>query len=122
VRLYAEQAARGSYCGAESLRWVAAQLFRGEQESNLLQASISDAAVQQLVVAYALADSEDAPTDSKQGQAGISAGQYEATTGELLRYSPSPMNGLVGLIKAGPGLKHVEGADRLAARVPRGRL
>jgi cellulose synthase operon protein C len=117
VRLYAEQAARGSYCGAESLRWVAAQLFRGDQESNLLQASISDAAVQRLVVAYALADSEDAPTNGKRRQATISAGQYDETTGELERYNPSPItvSGLVGLIKAGPGLKHVEGADRLAA-------
>jgi hypothetical protein len=55
VRLYAEQAARGSASGVNSLREVASFLMEpsnGVAEYDVLNASIDDPAVQKLIVAY----------------------------------------------------------------------
>ncbi len=55
VRLYAEQAARGSASGVNSLRAVASFLMEpsnGVAEYDVLNASIDDPAVQKLIVAY----------------------------------------------------------------------
>lgn len=96
--LYAEQAARGSDSGVQSLRHLAGYAFG---HPNLLAGLLDDPLAQRVLVAYALAYSADR------------SGEEPASD------NPSVLgrNRLVALVAAieQRGLAHVEGADRLAA-------
>jgi len=99
VALYAEQAARNSGSGVQSLRIVAERLLA---EPSRLAASVSDPLTQRLLVAYVLARTGDVPRQ-------IAFGSQQPNA------APDPL--LVSLVDAiGPrGLDRAAGADRLAA-------
>ncbi|MER2268727.1 tetratricopeptide repeat protein [Methylobacterium oxalidis] len=100
--LYAEQAARGSGSGRQSLRMVAQHVLK---EPERITAAARDPLVQRLLVAYVLARVSDLPeqtphTDAGQRKPGV---------------TPNPvLITLVDAIEQG-GLKQVSGAERLAA-------
>jgi tetratricopeptide (TPR) repeat protein len=100
--LYAEQAARGSDSGVQSLRMVAETLV---EKPERISATVSDPPVQRLLVAYVLARERDMPQQSLQPDP--NAPQASA--------APNPL--LVTLVEAieRSGLEHPAGADRLAA-------
>ncbi|HXP76900.1 MAG TPA: hypothetical protein VN823_22390 [Stellaceae bacterium] len=100
--LYAEQAARGSDSGVQSLRIIAEQLI---DKPDRVSATVSEPLVQRLLVAYVLARASDVPQQTPQPDP--NAPQTAAT--------PDPL--LVTLVEAieRTGLDHPAGADRLAA-------
>ena len=64
VELYAEQAARGSDSGVQSLRMVAEELLDIDRKGTdplRLEAAVADTTTQRLLIAYALARVEDEP-------------------------------------------------------------
>src|SRR5712692_5633139 len=110
VILYAEQAARGSVSGVNSLRTIAQQLLQPDprhcSQTDCLNASIGDSTVQRLVVAYALARLEDMPAYGEP----IDAGR------QFHRVEPNgPVRNLLWAMTKGSRVEHVAGADRLAA-------
>src|SRR5713101_1762393 len=110
VILYAEQAARGSRSGINSLRTIAQLLFQPDpvhgSQTGWLDASIGDATVQRLLVAYVLAMLEDVPAYGEPMDAGR----------QFHRVEPNgAVRTLLWAISNGPGVAHVAGADRLAA-------
>ncbi len=110
VVLYAEQAARGSRSGINSLRTIAQLLFQPDpvhgSQTGWLDASIGDATVQRLLVAYVLAMLEDVPAYGEPMDAGR----------QFHRVEPNgAVRTLLWAISNGPGVAHVAGADRLAA-------
>jgi len=102
VVLYAEQAARGSDCGVQSLRIVAERLLK---HPDALGAVLAFPLVQRLVVTYAMArieDESDPPADP-------------AEPGAAWRYRPPGILAtLVAALEAG-GIEQMADADRLAA-------
>lgn len=103
VTLYAEQEARGSQGGVQSLRMVAEHLLYKTPER--LAAVVADSAVQRLLVAYVLAHESD------------SAVQMSAPNNESPRSPVSPNSLVVTLVEAivQRDLAQVTGVDRLAA-------
>ncbi|MCI1014041.1 hypothetical protein HWE04_09260 [Herbaspirillum sp. C7C2] len=118
IRLYAEQAARGSYSAPSSLQALAAWSLA---RPAITMALIDDAVAQKLLVAYALArvgDVSEGPqmagSDYDPGAAGSgSSGYADAARGS--RIQPNPV--LVNLVDAlrRRGLEKIAGADRVAA-------
>ncbi|HKX08089.1 MAG TPA: hypothetical protein VJN67_07840 [Stellaceae bacterium] len=100
--LYAEQAARGSGSGVQSLRIIAEQVL---DKPERIAATVSDPLVQRLLVAYVLSHDYDVPQQSTQTDP--NAPQPAAR--------PNPL--LITLVDAieKNGLDHPTGADRLAA-------
>jgi hypothetical protein len=109
VILYAEQAARGSVSGVNSLRTIAQQLLepdpKHDSQTDRLDACIGDATVQRLVVAYALAWLEDMPVYGEPIDAGRQFHQVE----------PNGPRNLFWAMTKGSRVARVAGADRLAA-------
>ncbi len=109
VILYAEQAARGSVSGVDSLRTIARQLLqpdpKHDSQMDCFDASIGDATVLRLWVAYALARFADMRAVGEP----IDAGR------QFQRVEPHGLRDLLRVINKGPGVKHIAGADRLAA-------
>jgi len=101
--LYAEQAARGSVSGVDSLRHLAGYAFG---HPDLLAGLLDDPLAQQVMVAYALAYSRDetADDDDYLGPPAVNASRLASLADAIQRR----------------GLDHVEGADRLAALAYRG--
>ena len=102
--LYAEQAARGSNSGVQSLRIIAEQVL---DKPERIAATVSDPLVQRLLVAYVLSHDYDVPQQSTQTPTDPNAPQPAAR--------PDPL--LITLVEAieKNGLDHPAGADRLAA-------
>jgi cellulose synthase operon protein C len=100
--LYAEQAARGSDIGVQSLRIIAEQLL---EKPERISATVADPLVQRLLVAYVLARESDLPQQSVQADPNAP------------KTAPAPNPLLVMLVEAveRSGLDHPAGADRLAA-------
>ena len=100
--LYAEQAARGSDSGVQSLRVIAEQLLDGPER---ISATVSDPLVQRLLVAYVLSHYSNAPQQTAQPDPNA------PTTAA----APDPV--FVTLVETieRAGLDHPVGADRLAA-------
>src|SRR5713226_5596215 len=109
VILYAEQAARGSVSGVNSLRRIAQQVLqpdpKHDSQMDRLDACIGDATVQRLVVAYALAWLEDMPVYGEPIDAGRQFHQVE----------PNGPRNLFWAMTKGSRVARVAGADRLAA-------
>jgi tetratricopeptide (TPR) repeat protein len=109
VILYAEQAARGSRSGVNSLRTIAQQLLQPDPKHDsqmaCFDASIGDATVLRLWVAYALARFEDMRAVGEPIDAGR---QFQLV-------EPHGLRDLLRVTNKGPGVKHIAGADRLAA-------
>jgi hypothetical protein len=101
VALYAEQAARGSRSGIDSLRIVAEQLL---STPTRVAAAAADPIVQRLLVTYVLARLDDRPLQS------YASDPAEDKPGE----KPNLLLTLVEAIEQ-RGLDHLTGADRLAA-------
>ena len=100
--LYAEQAARGSDSGVQSLRIIAEHVL---DDAGRITAAVSDPLVQRLLVAYVLAHDSDAPQQTAQPDPNA------PTTAA----PPDPVFiTLVDSIEKA-GLDHPVGADRLAA-------
>ena len=100
--LYAEQAARGSDIGVQSLRIIAERLL---EKPERISATVADPLAQRLLVAYVLARESDMPQQSVQVDPNAPKG------------TPAPNPLLVMLVEAveRSGLDHPAGADRLAA-------
>jgi hypothetical protein len=100
--LYAEQGARGSDSGVQSLRIIAEQVL---EKPERIAATVSDPLVQRLLVAYVLSHDYDVPQQSTQTDP--NAPQPAA--------GPDPL--LITLVEAieKNGLDRPAGADRLAA-------
>ena len=100
--LYAEQAARGSDSGVQSLRIIAEQLL---DKPERISAAASDPLVQRLLVAYLLARARDVPQQTAQPDPNAP------------QPAPAPDPVLVTLVEAieRSGVDHPAGADRLAA-------
>ncbi|WP_288068715.1 hypothetical protein [Herbaspirillum sp.] len=118
IRLYAEQAARGSYNAQDSLTALAAWSLR---HADISAALIDDPVAQRLLVAYALARVGDIAEGSGNGDSYYdpfapnsgSSGYPDAARSAKVK----PNSILVTLVDAlkRRGLEKIEGADRVAA-------
>ncbi len=104
VALYAEQAARGSDSGVQSLRIVAERLL---DEPERVTATASDPLVERLLTAYLLAHANDTPQQAAQPDPSTPAA------------APSPDPAIAAFVAAieRSGTENPPGADRLAALV-----
>jgi hypothetical protein len=115
IRLYAEQAARGSNSGLQSLRAIAAWTLSERPRAARL---IDDPLAQRLLVAYALARVGDIVNDDPASASDYSVagppGYADAARGAK-GVKPNPMlQALVAALQT-QGIEHVADADRLAA-------
>ncbi|MFL9923178.1 hypothetical protein PQR62_02790 [Herbaspirillum lusitanum] len=119
IRLYAEQAARGSDSGLQSLRYLATWALSDAERAARL---IDDPLAQRLLVAYALARVGDIVNDDPASasdyfagaESGASYGYADAARGGS-KVKPNPvLASLVGALQA-RGLEKIAGADRVAA-------